>query len=266
MLSIFRCWKRYLTRLISKSRSMSSIEDLIRQEHDFAMAGEAAYGRYGAHAKYATLFLSNCIASMDRSRSVFGILLTGLKKHHTLSYLSFLRHHRVQAGMNLRQVLEFTALAAYSIYEPDQWKFLEQDNNGLVRDSEDAKKRAYIWLDENYEGPSKQIKILKALVNRTMAHASLASAFMTAHVETNQIQMPFFDGAREDLTKADLWIIASTAITVADLFFGVNEKPEVLRFMDNFHDHLNKLIAEDTALRAEMMASEKYKTIMDQFG
>ena len=102
--------------------------------------GEARYGRHFKHARAATTYLSLCVVSVDRDRSdTFGRLFWLMKKHHSLAFLSALRLHRVQAMLNLRQVLEAGAGAAYAIENPDVRDFVDIDAFGIMDPSEECR-------------------------------------------------------------------------------------------------------------------------------
>jgi hypothetical protein len=55
-----------------------------------------------------------------------------MKKHHMLAMFSTLRLHRVQAMMNLRQVLEAGASATFAIANPEQHHFVDTDQHGIL--------------------------------------------------------------------------------------------------------------------------------------
>jgi hypothetical protein len=85
----------------------STLEEIVTSERSMFLDGEARYGRHFKHALAATRYLSLCVATEEQDRSdTFGRLFSLMKKHHTLAFLSTLRLHRVQAMLNLRQVLE----------------------------------------------------------------------------------------------------------------------------------------------------------------
>ena len=86
----------------------STLEEIVDSERAMFVDAAARYAQHYTHARDTTMLLSNCIVRIekkDRSR-IFGQLFSLMKKQHTLAFLSILRLHRVQAMMNLRQVLE----------------------------------------------------------------------------------------------------------------------------------------------------------------
>jgi hypothetical protein len=142
-----------------------------------------------------------------------------------LAFLSALRLHKVQAMLNLRQVLEAGAGAAYAIANPDVRDFVDIDAFNIMDPSQKMTKKRYTWLDENYPAGSKRITDIKGQINNQDAHANIISADATyrAGQTAAGADLPFFDIEDEHFVKADLWRISSAAITLMDLFYGVTE-------------------------------------------
>jgi len=127
-----------------------------------ALDGEARYGRHYKHAREATVYLSLCIVGVDWDHSdTFGRLFALLKKHHMLAFLSAIRLHKVQAMMNLRQVLEAGAAAAYAIAHPGVHGFVEIDSFGIMDPSQKLVGKRNRWLDEKYPAKSNWIRETK---------------------------------------------------------------------------------------------------------
>ena len=126
------------------------------------------------------MYLSSCVVSVGHDRSdAFGRLFSLMKKQHTLAFLSALRLHRVQAMLNLRQVLEAGAGAAYAIANPDVRGFADIDAFGIMDPSKKLVTKRYRWLNENYPDGSKWITGTKGLINSQSAHANIVSAAAT---------------------------------------------------------------------------------------
>ena len=114
----------------------------------------ARYGQHYRHARAATIYLSLCIVSIEFDRAdMFGRLSSLMKKHHTLAFFSALRLHKVQAMMNLRQVLEAGASAAFAIANPEPHHFVDTDPFGILDPSQKLTKKRYRWLNDNYPNP-----------------------------------------------------------------------------------------------------------------
>jgi hypothetical protein len=106
---------------------------------------------------------------------MFGRFFALLKKHHLLTLLSTLRLHKVQAMMNLRQVLEAGAAAAFAIANPGVEHFAETNSNGILDLPQELTKRRYQWLAKHFPAASEAIKRKKELINNSTAHANIVS-------------------------------------------------------------------------------------------
>jgi hypothetical protein len=93
-----------------------------------------------------------------------------------LALFSTVRLHKVQALMNLRQVLEAGACAAFAIANPDHKHFVDTDEHGILDPSQRLAKQRYAWLKENYPAGSDALEALKKQINLEAAHANLVTA------------------------------------------------------------------------------------------
>src|ERR1017187_2684142 len=93
----------------------STIEEIIESERQMLLTAESRYGKYYTNARTISVFLSRCVTGVNHDRMMFGRFLTLIKKHHMLALFSTLRLHKIQGMMNLSQVLEAGAGAAFAI-------------------------------------------------------------------------------------------------------------------------------------------------------
>ncbi len=207
-----------------KAYPQSSIEEILDSERAMVSDGAARYGRHYKHARNATLYMTLCIESIDADRShIFGRLISLIKKHELLALLSTLRLHHVQAMMNLRQVFEAGAAAAYCIANPKVEDFVDIDEFGIMDATKELTSKRYKWLDENYAEVSSWIKDQKKLINNQSAHANIISGNRGFRIaaEGKGVSTPFFDLEDETFVKIDLWQISSAAIGLMQLFYKV---------------------------------------------
>jgi len=163
--------------------------------------------------------------------------------------------------MNLRQVLEAGACAAFAIANPDHKHFVDTDEHGILDPSPKLARKRYSWLKQNYPAGSDAIENIKKHINETGAHANLVNAqnnFRPDYI-AGWFAEPFFDIEDEHFIKIDLWRIGSVAITLLDVFYGVNEGRNVIKFVDNFLPIFEGMVEKDKALRAEMMSTDRFK-------
>lgn len=241
----------------------STIAEMFESERLMVLEAHERYPAYYAHAEEAVNFLSNFIKSIKADRWIFGSFLSQVKKHALLALFSTVRLHRVQAMMDLRQVLEAGTAAAFAIVHPKHEHFVTIDEKGLVDASPQLAKKRYAWLADNYPKSSASIKGQKDLINGFMAHANLVAADGNFRVSDrgDSFDAPFFDLEDEHFVKTDLWMIGDIAIGLMQLFYLVNNEHGVITFVDGFLARLNTLQEANRALRAEMMASERYKAV-----
>jgi hypothetical protein len=243
----------------------NTIGQMLDSERDMVLTASRRYGEYYDHAFTCSTFLSQFLKSIDHDRYVAASFFAQVKKHHMLALFSTVRLHKVQALMNLRQVLEAGACAAFAIANPDHKHFVDTDEHGILDPSQRLAKQRYAWLKENYPAGSDVIEALKKQINSEAAHANLVTAqtnFRTDYGE-GWFAAPFFDIEDEYFVRTDLWRIGSIAITLLDVFYGVNNGCNAIKFIDNFVDVFQSLVAKDAALREEMVSGERYKRAME---
>ena len=207
----------------------STMEEIIESERLMLVSAKERHGKYYTHPRGVSVFLSLCVTAVDADRMMFGRFHSQMKKHHMLALFSTLRLHKVQAMMNLRQVLEAGASASFAIANPEQHHFVDTDQHGILDPSQELTKKRYAWLRKNCEKKSQWIKEAKEQINSSAAHANIISADSVFRIGDagDQISAPFFDIEDEYFVKADLWLIASVAITLMDLFY--ESRPERAR-------------------------------------
>jgi hypothetical protein len=192
---------------------------------------------------------------------MFARFFSLLKKHHMLALLSAVRLHKVQTMINLRQVLEAGAAAAFAIANPEPEHFATTDAQGFIDPSQELTKKRHQWLDKNFPAGSAAIKENKDRINNYFAHANVVLTNQTFEVNEaiNEISTPFFDVEDEFQVKFDLWLTASISIGLMDLLYGVNKEHDIVKFIPNFETDLQRIYQDNSALLTEMKSTERYK-------
>ena len=227
----------------------STIGQILDSEREAVVTASARYGGYFDHAFACSTFLTQFLKSIDANRHIFASFVSQVKKHHFLALLSTIRLHKVQSMMNLRQVLEAGACAAFALVNPEHKHFVDTDEHGILDPSPKLAKKRYAWLRQNYPAGSDAIERIKKQINESGAHANLISAQMNFRIYYDEgwYSEPFFDIEDEYSIKIDLWRIGSVAITLLDVFYGVNQGRNVVSFVDNFVPVFDKLLKADKA-------------------
>jgi hypothetical protein len=248
-----------------KTLQQSTLEEIIESERKLLLTADQRYGSYSRHARECSIFLSQCIISVDPDRKIFVQYFSHLKKHLMLALLSTLRLHKVQAHMVLRQALEAGAAAAFAIANPEPEHFAKTDAQGFIDPSQELTRKRYQWLDKHFPAGSAVIKEKKRLINKS-AHADILTTSQTFQVNEagNEISTPFFDVEDEYHVKADLWLTASISIELMDLLYGVNKEHDVVKFILNFETDLQRIYEDNSALLTEMKSTERYKRFFER--
>ncbi len=238
-----------------------TIGDIIESEREMFLTAGDRYGEYFAHAFALNTLLNNFIKSVDDPEKIFFLAyLSSVKKHHTLALLSTVRLHSVQAGMDLRQVIEAGAWAAYGMAFKEKVKFCE-DKSGVIDIPERLLTGRNNWFDQEFRVKSNELLIMKKLINGSLAHANLAYVFKHFKFVSMEegFHTPFFDFEDDHHVKVALWHGANIAMVLLDLFYGVNEKYQVIQFADDFISKFQSLVEQNNKLKVEMMSSERFK-------
>ncbi len=190
---------------------------------------------------------------------MFGRYYSQVKKHHLLALFSTVRLHQTQSTMDLRQVLEAGSCAAFAIANPDPSHFVTEDKHGLLNSSQKLTGNIYKWLDQNYPQGSKSLKEMKYNINASTAHANLVYTGSNFEVADDAVSSPFFDFEDLHSVKTDLWRIGNIAISLLDLFYGVNQSFGSIKFLDEFHAKFGALVELSKALHAELTSTDRHK-------
>ena len=152
----------------------STIGEILDSERDMVIHGAELYGEFFTNASELNDLLINSIKSIDDpGKFIFLAFLSQIRKHHTLALFSTARRHHVQAGMDLRQVYESTAWAAYAMGNSEDNKFYEIDKQGTIHTPDRLGNARNEWLNANYKTKSDEIKNLKKILNESIAHSNV---------------------------------------------------------------------------------------------
>lgn len=76
------------------------------------------------------------------------------------------------------------------------------------------------------------------------------------------VNAPFFDIEDAYHVKTDLWLAAGVALELMDWFYGINKGRNAIEFAPGFVDDVQGLAKATDALRAEMVATDRYQQAM----
>ncbi|MBU0478563.1 hypothetical protein KKC91_08355 [bacterium] len=236
----------------------STIGEILDSEREMVLEGAKRYEEYFVNASDFNHLLNEFLKTIAPDRSIFAAFLSQIRKHHMLALFSAVRLHRTQAMMDMRQVLEAGACAAYAIANPDLKDFANFDNQGIINPSDALTKKRYKWLEKNYKTGSDAIKNMKSSINKR-AHSNIVDAQKTfkIDVQSRKFETPFFDIEDDYHVKTDLWMIGNVVMDLMDLFYNVNKERDVIKFIDDFIPRLKSLKKQNDKLKQEMMGFQR---------
>ena len=184
----------------------TTLADIIESERAMALGAEARYGDFFGNAAAFMGLLTSFLKSINHDRYIFAMFLAQARKHYTLAILSAVRLHNTQALMDLRQVLEAGACAAYAIANINPADFADVDEQGLLNPSQELTRKRYKWLEKKFPHGSQGIKGMKDAINASASHANIVSAHHNFKVaeDWKRFDTPFFDVEDEYFVKTDL--------------------------------------------------------------
>lgn len=254
---------------MAETIKQSTFDEIIESEKDMLLHASDVYGNYFINAFEFNILLNNFIKPVDDiEKFIFIAFLTQIEKHHTLALFSSVRLHHIQTGMNLRQVLEAGAWAAYAMGNKKKEKFYEQDIDGTSKVPEKLQKARNDWIEQNFKDGSDAIRRSKNLINSSVAHSNIIYSFQNFSVkkidDNRGFSMSFFDHYDELIVKTDLWFIANIALGLLDLFYGINKKYKVFKFVDDFMPRFKNLVKQNNGLKLEMMKNPRISKFVSQ--
>lgn len=240
----------------------SNLSEIIGTEHDLLIKAPEHYGEFFSHSIESYKLLQSFVLRIEDEAWLFIAFLAQLRKHNLLALLSSVRLHHVQAVMNLRQVLESGANAAYALGTPNSDDFAEATEEGILKLPKNLKNKRYKWLERNYPKGSSAIRSMKKVL-QTYSHSNIVDAHRTFKYEekdgTAKLETPYFDFKNEFQTKSNLWSIANISMGLMDLFYGINLNEKIITFSSDFVKRLQTIEKENKRLKEILMSTPNFK-------
>ncbi len=243
-----------------------TVDDILNSEAELVRNAPEKYGEYFAFAMETINLLNGFVASIDGTRFIFSLFLSQVRKNVLLAILSTVRLHRVQALMDMRQVLEAGASVAFAISHTDIDNFADKDEDGVINSTKELAAIRYRWLAEHHPAASRSIKGMKDNLNDSIAHANIIYGMLNFRpdFERDKFETPFFDYKDEHHIKGDLWTIGDVAFGLMDLFYGINRDQGAIKFSQDFLARMKALRAKDTELKKAIMSTERFKQAQER--
>lgn len=249
---------------------MITIEEFSNIEKIMVNEAPVKYGEVYQNAEDLVMLLLNCITSQVKSKSwIFVGFLTQVQKSILLALMSVLRKHDVQALMMLRNALESSVLAVYSLYEinPDNYGTINETGNMDI--NQKIRINSYKWIDENYHYHSEKIKYFKDMINNSNAHANFGLIFNNIDFSTsNFLSTTLFDdndGDKEHqliMTNQRLWLIANISFGLLNLLYQAIEQYPLVTLIDGFLPKLEQYGSNNALISERLKHHPRFEKII----
>jgi len=240
----------------------SNLTEIVKTEQELLEKAPSQYGEFFAHAIESYKLLQSFVRTIKDEGWLFVAFFAHIKKHSLLALLSTVRLHHVQAVMNLRQVLESGANAAYALGNPNSDDFARVTKEGIINLPKNLKNIRYKWLNDNYPKGSNAIKTMKKAL-QIYSHSNIVDVHRTFKYEENdgiaQLATTYFDFENDFQTKSNLWSIANIYMGLMDLFYGINLKAKVITFSPDLVERLQEIDRENKRLKKILMGTTNFK-------
>lgn len=226
------------------------------------------YFKYNISEYYETslnaLRLTKCIKSIESKGYIFFHFFNHASNSFHLSIISTLRKHAVQANMMLRQALESSVLAAYSISNTKPEDFGELEDGEFLNPIEKVKIDAYKWIKNNYKSYSDYIKESKDEINKLFSHSNIVITETNIKIQENKISALKFDSEADELIMGELLGLSKIIFYILNMSYEINKKYKMIIFVDDFESSLSTLHKNLEVLEKKLLNDPVYKKFLDE--
>jgi hypothetical protein len=109
---------------------------------------------------------------------------------------------------------------------------------------------------------------MKDNINKSTAHANIAYTQKNFRLADsgNEFSTPFFDIDDAYFVTGDLLMASGLALSLIDLFYGVNKDVNAIVWRDDFLSQFDALVARQDDRRSEILSSDQFKGGQQKFG
>jgi hypothetical protein len=232
--------------------------ELLAREAELTDSARNDYGPYFATAMHCCGYLTTQITRIDDDRFLFRAMNALVGKHAILATLSYVRRHRVQGSMNMRQVVESTQRACYFLARPKD--HVRETEATFEIDETGVRDNTYRFFNDEMGDHAEAFKTAKKVINMTDAHASLRSAQLIARRSATGGDL-FFDADNPVLVRVGLWSVINTTVGVLDAYHLVAQRYGGIRFADDFGDVFAAIVAMRDRLHGELWKQEEVQEL-----
>lgn len=208
----------------------TTLQALLSEEHQRTMHAQERLGTIVPIAQQGLAIMSTSVVSVSAHNGIIAAFMLAIQKNVTLAFLSYIRAHTAQAEFNCRQAIEFTALAAYVLANP-QIELLDHSNpaNPTFPPTRKLSWKAYKWLEGAEPELNAFLKDFKDRINDSTAHASIYVTHLTVDMDSltddgDAFTGSFFDNLGLNETRAFLMSLCRLIVLIVETMRRANEK------------------------------------------
>jgi hypothetical protein len=127
----------------------------------------------------------------------------------------------------------------------------------LLNSSQKPTANIYKWLDQKYPKRSQSLKGMKDDINASTCHANLVYTDSNFKVVNDEVCRRFSISKTTMSFSRDLWRIGNIAISLLELFYGVNKSVGSIKSADDLSERFGVLVDQNKALHAGMASTER---------
>lgn len=210
----------------------TTLQALLDEEHQRTMAAQQRLGTIVPIAQQGLAILSTSVISVTAHNGVIAAFMLAIQKSVALAFLSYIRAHTAQAEFNCRQAIEFTALAAFVLANPEIELLDHNDPDNLTfPPTKKLAGKAYKWLEGAEPELNVLLKDFKDRINDSTAHASIYVTHLTVNIDSltgdgDAFTGSFFDNLGINETRAFLMSFCRLIVLIVETMRRANEETQ----------------------------------------
>ncbi|MCS7460362.1 hypothetical protein N0M98_09430 [Paenibacillus doosanensis] len=232
---------------------MLTIEELSEIEHEEIISARSKYNNFFTNAKEIVEFTNQFLDQYSNKQEsyLFFMFYSQMNISLKLAFLSIVRRHDAQTGMNIRYALETAVLAMYALKNPTIEEYYKE--SGSAEELGKVKKAANNWFDTKYKEFSDNVKNLKVQLSNHMAHANLSQVINSFSLSGREgFETSFFDSEDVDKTKERLRWLGNICLSIIVQIVEISREYPHIQPADGYKEKLIRLALENQRLTEEL--------------
>ena len=229
--------------MVQTNSSLSGIQQLSKTEHEFVINAPQEFNEFYYNTEQIITLYLDFLSNPKPGIETFLLFYTQTRNFALLAFLSILRRHDIQTNFNIRLLIEYGSLAAYSIKNGDLGHFESKNKTGMIEMDESTRKKAYKFVHNKYQKTSQILKLGQDYVSKLYCHSNILNVYKNISIAEGSTGLLFFDKRKDFIPRKDLVVLGGVALMFMDIFFdlltqnnlAVIEKTILLRYL-GLHD------------------------------